>query len=58
MFPVFLIGYSIVRFILEFARKTPKNLLLLSNGQLFSLIGILLGVVLYLYFSNRLKKRA
>lgn len=56
MFPVFLIGYALVRFILEFMRKNPKTLLFLTNGQLFSLIGILLGVVLYLYFSNRLKK--
>ena len=57
MYPVFLILYSTVRFFLEFSRKTPKDILFLSNGQVFSLVGILLGVILYLYFTNKLKKR-
>lgn len=56
MYPVFLIGYSIVRFFLEFWRNNPKTLLFLTNGQIFSLVGIALGIILYRYFANKLFK--
>ena len=56
MYPVFLMGYSAVRFFLEFFRSTPKNVLFLSHGQIFSLVGFTLGILLYLYFSNKLFK--
>lgn len=53
MYPIFLIGYSVVRFFLEFGRNNPKTLLFLTNGQIFSLIGIALGIILYRYFTNK-----
>lgn len=43
--PVFLTFYGIMRFFLEFLRDTPKNAWRLSEGQLFSLLGIVVGIV-------------
>ena len=56
---VFLIFYSIFRFIVEFFRVPDEQLgyliLNLSMGQIISLISILLGIVLF-YFKNENKK--
>ena len=56
MYPVFLISYSLIRFFIEFLRKTPKDFLYLSNGQIFAIVGIILGFLLYRYFTNKLFK--
>ena len=45
---VFMTGYGIFRFILEFIRNTPKTHLGLSNGQWFSLISIAVGIIFLL----------
>lgn len=42
---VFMGIYGIIRFIVEFLRDTPKNLLGFSNGQIFSVICILMYVI-------------
>ena len=39
-YPLFLIGYGSIRFVLEFVRDTPKFWLGLSHGQWFSIVGI------------------
>ena len=56
---VFLVFYSIFRFIVEFFRVPDEQLgyliLNLSMGQIISLISILLGIVLF-YFKNENKK--
>lgn len=40
---VFLLGYGIYRFFLEWIRRTPKDALLFSNGQIFSCVAIVIG---------------
>ena len=45
---VFMTGYGIFRFILEFIRNTPKTHLGLSNGQWFALISIAVGIIFLL----------
>lgn len=44
-YPVFMIGYGVMRFLVEFLRDTEKNWLCLSHGQWFSLIAIAIGVL-------------
>ena len=44
-YPAFMIGYGVMRFLVEFLRDTEKNWLYLSNGQWFSLIAIVIGVL-------------
>lgn len=51
-YPVFLMGYGLIRFLLEFLRNTPKDWFF-SNGQIFALISILLGVLLYRHFRKQ-----
>ena len=53
LYPVFLMGYGTLRFALEFLRDTPKEWLFLSNGQIFALVSILLGALLYLHFQKK-----
>ena len=45
LYPVFLVTYGTMRFGIEFLRDTPKDMLFLSEGHWFSLLGILIGVV-------------
>lgn len=44
-YPAFMISYGVMRFLVEFLRDTEKNWLYLSNGQWFSLIAIVIGVL-------------
>ena len=58
---VFLGGYGVFRFIAEFARQPDDYLGLLngiSMGQWLSLPMILLGIIGFIYFGQRAKKRA
>jgi len=43
-YPMFMLGYGAMRFILEFFRDTEKDWLHLSHGQVFSLIAIVIAV--------------
>lgn len=45
LYPLFMISYSTMRFLLEFLRDTPKDWLYLSHGQWFALICIVVGMV-------------
>lgn len=53
VYPIFMILYGICRFGLEFLRKTEITFLIFSNGQIFSIISIVFGVILYYYFYKR-----
>lgn len=43
LYPLFMLAYSGMRFLIEFLRDTPKDWLYLSHGQWFSLVAILCG---------------
>lgn len=45
LYPGFMIAYSIMRFLLEFLRDTPKDWLYLSHGQWFALAAIVAGLL-------------
>ena len=45
LYPMFMVSYSAMRFFLEFLRDTPKDWLMMSHGQWFSLVAILIGFV-------------
>lgn len=54
-YPLFMICYGIMRFLLEFLRDTPKNWLCLSHGQWFSIASVILGS-LWIAAENRRKQ--
>jgi phosphatidylglycerol:prolipoprotein diacylglycerol transferase len=46
-YPLLLLGYGTVRFLLEFLRSTPKVWIGFSNGQCFALLAIAVGMILW-----------
>lgn len=52
MYFIFMILYSMIRFILEYYRDTAKSIIGMSNGQIFSFIALLLGV-LFMYILSK-----
>ena len=64
LYPLLMISYSIMRFLLEFLRYTPEKWLNLGHGQWFSMAAILISVAwiklhkskLSLNFDERTKK--
>lgn len=55
LYPCFMLAYSAMRFFLEFLRDTAKDWLLLSHGQWFALLAILIGT-LWLVQRNTVSK--
>ncbi len=53
-FPIFLVLYGALRFSLEFFRDTPKNLLVFSNGQIYSILVFLIGGTVLLLSRNKM----
>ena len=47
MYPMFMFFYGFCRFFLEFLRDTPKNLVYMSHGQVFSVIAIIIALIMY-----------
>lgn len=45
VYPSFMIMYGMLRFVLEFFRDTTKLILGMSNGQLFSILSFLIGII-------------
>lgn len=45
VYAVFMVLYSFIRFILEIFRDTNKNIIGLSNGQIFAFICFIIGVI-------------
>lgn len=45
LYPSFMIAYSMMRFLLEFLRDTPKDWMYLSHGQWFAFAAIVAGLL-------------
>lgn len=45
LYPKFMLAYSMMRFLLEFLRDTPKDWFFLSHGQWFAMIAIAAGMI-------------
>lgn len=52
LYPGFMVAYSVMRFLLEFLRDTPKDWLHLSHGQWFALTAIAAGM-LWVFLQKR-----
>lgn len=52
MYPLFMLSYSILRFLVEIFRDTPKDLLFLSRGQWYALVSIFVAVIWVRKVSN------
>lgn len=48
LYVIFMLGYGVLRFFLEFFRNTPKNIMHLSNGQWFAICSICIGIIMLL----------
>ncbi len=55
MYALFMGGYGIIRFGVEFIRDTPKNILHLSNGQWFSCYCLIICIIVLLLNKNNSK---
>ena len=53
LYPLFMAAYSIMRFLLEFLRDTPKNVIGMSNGQWYALAAVLLSLLWMLFLKRR-----
>ena len=63
LYPIFLVGYGVLRFFVEFLRDTSKNIFGFSNGQLFAIAAVIVGILFLLRIhisevSNNGKKTA
>lgn len=57
LYPIFMISYGFIRFILEFWRDTSKYFYGLSNGQVFAFISVIIGCIwIYLIYTKKEKK--
>jgi phosphatidylglycerol:prolipoprotein diacylglycerol transferase len=45
LYPIFMVSYGFIRFILEFWRDTAKHFYGLSNGQIFAFISVIIGCI-------------
>lgn len=57
LYPVFMVTYGMIRFIMEFYRDTSKYLFGLSNGQIFSFVSIIIGIIWLLVSQNKYYKK-
>lgn len=57
LYPMFMVLYSSVRFFIEFLRDTPKDLLMLSRGQWYSLAAVAAGAA-WVAMIHRAKERS
>ncbi len=57
LYPVFIGGYGLLRFFLEFIRATDKGLLGLSNGQWLGLLAVIISAI-WLYVDCRRRSKA
>lgn len=55
LYPLFMIAYSAMRFVLEFLRDTPKDLLHLSHGQWFAVAAAVIGLA-WIAISKRIER--
>lgn len=55
LYPLFMVSYSAMRFLLEFLRDTPKDWIYLSHGQWFAMAAIFIGVIWILGLGKKCK---
>lgn len=56
LYPIFMISYGFIRFILEFWRDTSKYFYGLSNGQVFAFISVIIGCIwIYIIYTRKEK---
>lgn len=53
LYPTFMISYGIMRFLIEFLRDTPKDWLLLSQGQWYSTVAIIASSIWLIILHRR-----
>lgn len=53
LYPEFMLCYSVLRFLIEFLRDTPKDWLSLSHGQWFSIAAAAIAVIMLLSGKKR-----
>ncbi len=58
LYPWFMISYSVVRFLVEFLRDTPKDWLLLSRGQWYSMVAMIVGITWIFIIKRKGKSNA
>ncbi len=52
LFPIYLLCYGITRFLVEFLRDSPKDKLAMSNGQLWSVLVVMVGISTLIYLKK------
>lgn len=57
-YAVFLVGYGVLRFFVEFLRDTPKEWLGLGHGQWFAVLGCLIGAAVLFRETKHVKCRS
>lgn len=57
IYSIFMVMYSLIRLIMEFFRENSKNFLGLSNGQIFSLICLIIGGLIIMRDINKKGKK-
>ena len=57
LYPIFMVAYSTMRFLVEFLRDTPKDWMHLSHGQWFAIVAVLIGLS-WIGLLNRSRKMA
>lgn len=58
LFAWYMVMYSVTRFFIEYLRDTPKNILLMSMGQVTSLIVLVLGMVFLVIYKKMTFKQS
>ena len=53
LYPVFLVSYGVMRFLIEFLRDTSKAIAGLSEGQWLALAGSIIGIVCFLIIRKK-----
>lgn len=45
LYPLFMLSYSVMRFFIEFLRDTTKNIMFLSQGQVYALTAVVISII-------------
>ena len=52
LYPMFMMSYSGMRFVIEFFRNTPKGWIFMSHGQWFAILALMLGWI-WIFILNK-----
>ena len=53
LYPILMIVYAFYRFLLEFIRSTDKNIIVFSNGQIYSILSFAVGISIIVLNRNK-----